>query len=146
MSPGFMRQLTLYLRKHKSDCIIPLFFTFQRIPAHVGKEQLSFFPKFIKHLYGLVLLAQLLELIPILVPHFLCSAVSDPLSFPGAFPGRCFSKALASKCCAVSSICDTLTPDHVICFLSLTALSKLVAAVSKVVAAFLLSLPSFVSP
>lgn len=63
-----MSQLTLYLRKRKSDRIIPLFLTSQCIPAHVGKEQLRFFPKFIKRLHGLVLLAQLLELISILVP------------------------------------------------------------------------------
>ena len=135
-----MRQLTVYLRKHKSDCIIPLFFTFQRIPAHVGKEQLSFFPKFIKHLHGLVLLAQLLELTFCALPS------AAPFLFLELFLVNAFPKHWPQSVSAVSSICDTLTPDHMICFLSLTALSKLVAAVSKVVAAFLLSLPSFVSP
>ena len=86
-----MSQLTLDLRKHKSDHIIPLFLTFQCIPAHVGKEQLRFFPKFIKHLPNLILLAQFLGLIPILVPSLSVLWRHGPLSIPAAFPRRCFS-------------------------------------------------------
>lgn len=116
MSPGLMSQLTLYLRKHKSDHIIPLFLTFQCIPVHVGKEQIRFFPKFIKHLPGLVLLAQFLELIPSLVPSLSVLWRQWPTFFSWSFSSQMLFLSIGLNV-FVSSICDTLTPVHVICFL-----------------------------